>query len=58
MDRTRHPLRRRLLVVALAAVVALVVSRLRAPIGRHGDVLPSIGGDTWPPVPVKDVAAA
>ena len=23
-------------------------------VGRHAEVLPSIGGDTWPPVPVKD----
>jgi hypothetical protein len=35
-----------------------VVGRLRAPVGRHTEILPSIGGDTWPPVPVKDAGAA
>ena len=46
-----------LLILALAAVAA-VVGRLRAPVGRHTEILPSIGGDTWPPVPVKDAGAA
>jgi hypothetical protein len=38
--------------------VALVVARLRAPVGGHPEIVPTIGGDTWPPVPVKDAGAA
>jgi hypothetical protein len=40
------------------SVVALAVARLRAPAGGHTDRIPTIGGDTWPPVPTKDAGAA
>jgi hypothetical protein len=58
MSPTPFRVRRGLLLVLVLAVVALVVARLRDPVGRHTGVLPSIGGDTWPPVPVKDAGAA
>jgi hypothetical protein len=45
------------LLVALIVVVGTVVAQaLRS--GSHDGPLPSIGGDTWPPVPVKDVRPA
>ena len=56
--RTRR--RRVLLLVVLvlgAAAAALVARRHTAPSGRAG-FLPDIGGDTWPPVPVKDARPA
>jgi hypothetical protein len=41
------------LVVALVAVVASrLLSRGTAP-GSSGGTVPTIGGDTWPPVPLK-----
>jgi len=42
-----------LLLAALAAVL-VGVARRRDP----GELLPVIGGDTWPPVPVKDTRPA
>jgi hypothetical protein len=49
---------RRLVVVAVVgAVVGRVVGRLLDPEDRRGrpgsEALPSIGGDTWPPVPTN-----
>jgi hypothetical protein len=58
MRSTSSRVRRGLLLTLALVVVAAVVSRLRAPVGRHAEVLPPIGGDTWPPVPVKDDGAA
>jgi hypothetical protein len=58
MSSTSRRIRRGLFLALLLAAVAVVVSRLRAPVGRHAEVLPSIGGDTWPPVPVKDAGVA
>lgn len=46
----------RLLVVAAVAVGTVVIVRRRSHAGR--ELLPVIGGDTWPPVPVKDVRPA
>jgi hypothetical protein len=40
------------LVVTVAAVVARIFRRTEGSRGV-GEVLPSIGGDTWPPVPVN-----
>lgn len=52
---TSRRIRRGLILALLLTVATAVVSRLRAPVGGHAEVVPSIGGDTWPPVPVKDV---
>ena len=50
---------RRLLVLAVLSAAAVLVGRRFASGGGPGsDFLPSIGGDTWPPVPVKDVRPA
>ena len=57
MSHSSTRLRRILPVVVVAAVAVLVVRRRHAA-GRGGDLLPSIGGDTWPPVPVKDTRPA
>ena len=47
-------IRRGLLLALLATVVVGVTRR-----GRSGSgLLPVIGGDTWPPVPVKDARPA
>lgn len=47
---------RRILVLALLlAVGTWVTRRLTAPGGPADACIPPIGGDTWPPVPVKDV---
>ena len=54
MRSTPSRLRRGLLLALVLAAVVAVVGRLRAPVGRHAEFLPPIGGDTWPPVPVKD----
>ena len=52
MHRSSRWIRRGL---ALALLVAVVSVRR----GYHGDdLLPAIGGDTWPPVPVKDARPA
>jgi hypothetical protein len=40
------------LVVTVAAVVSRIFRRTEGS-GGVGEVLPSIGGDTWPPVPVN-----
>lgn len=45
---------RRLLVLALVAGVVSAVVRAFAPEDADGGLVPPIGGDTWPPVPVKD----
>ena len=58
MRSTTSRVRRGLLLAFALAVVVAVVGRLRAPVGRHAEVLPPIGGDTWPPVPVKGAGAA
>jgi hypothetical protein len=42
------------LFVALVAAVAVVVARALGPGGSGDGLVPTIGGDTWPPVPVKD----
>jgi len=50
--RRRHPwIYRALLLAATSLIVAFVT---RQKVSADGGLLPSIGGDTWPPVPVKD----
>jgi len=45
-------------MVLLALVGAVVARVLRTVRGGAGDgLVPPIGGDTWPPVPVKPVPA-
>ena len=46
---------RRGLIVALLAAGVLVIARALGPSGSDDGLVPAIGGDTWPPVPVKDV---
>jgi len=47
---------RRVLVFALLLAVATWVAKmLTSPGGPAEAFIPPIGGDTWPPVPVKDV---
>jgi hypothetical protein len=58
MRPTSSRVRRGLLLALVLAVAVVVVGRRRAPVGRTGGILPPIGGDTWPPVPVKDVGSA
>ena len=53
--RSTTPWIRRGLVLALLAALVVAVARALAPGHGDGGVLPAIGGDTWPPVPVKDV---
>jgi hypothetical protein len=45
---------RRGLLIALVAVAVVAVARALGPGGPSDRLLPTIGGDTWPPVPVKD----
>ena len=45
---------RRGLLIALLAAIGLAVARALGPDGPEGGLVPTIGGDTWPPVPVKD----
>jgi hypothetical protein len=58
MRSTSARIRRGLLLAIVASAIALVVARLRAPAGGRTDIVPTIGGDTWPPVPIKDAGAA
>jgi hypothetical protein len=54
MSRSPHRVRRVLsAVVVVAVVVGLVRRTSRGRVGTNS-VLPDIGGDTWPPVPVKE----
>ena len=46
---------RRGLILALLAAVATAVARALGPGPGDDGMLPAIGGDTWPPVPVKDL---
>lgn len=46
------------LLIALVALVAVVVARALGPGGSGEGLVPAIGGDTWPPVPVKDARPA
>ena len=46
---------RRGLILALLAAVATVVTRALGTGPGDDGMFPAIGGDTWPPVPVKDV---
>ena len=41
-------------VAVVAGIAARVVGRLTGPSSGAGQWVPPIGGDTWPPVPVKD----
>jgi hypothetical protein len=50
-----HRVRR---VVLVAVAVVAVVAVVRRPGRPGGTVVPAIGGDTWPPVPVKDTRTA
>jgi hypothetical protein len=45
---------RRGLVLVLMATVVAVVTRAFGSGGSGTGTVPTIGGDTWPPVPVKD----
>ena len=47
---------RTVLMALVGAVVARVLRALRGG-ATGGGVVPAIGGDTWPPVPVKPVPA-
>ena len=49
---------RRGLIVVLLAVGAVVIARALGVSGSDDGLVPAIGGDTWPPVPVKDVGPA
>ena len=40
------------MLLAVVAIAAAVLARSGR--GTGSAVLPTIGGDTWPPVPVKD----
>jgi len=51
MRSTHAWIRRGLLVTLLAAGVLVVVRALGDP--ASDGLVPAIGGDTWPPVPVK-----
>jgi hypothetical protein len=51
MTRTVLKWTRRLVLLAIAATV--VVRVLESTKGGGGEPFPSIGGDTWPPVPVN-----
>ncbi|MGA2837634.1 MAG: hypothetical protein ABSF84_13650 [Acidimicrobiales bacterium] len=53
MRPTSSRVRRGLLFVLVLAAVGSVVVRLRGEVSHRTGVLPTIGGDTWPPVPVK-----
>jgi len=52
MHRSSTWVRRGLLLALLAALVVGAAARRRT--GTGAGVLPVIGGDTWPPVPIKD----
>jgi len=54
MTSTHRGIRRFLIVAAAALVVASVVQRRMGRGGGGDGLLPVIGGDTWPPVPVKE----
>jgi len=58
MSSSSSRIRRRVLLALLVAATVVVVSRLRSPAVGRSPRLPSIGGDTWPPVPVKDAGGA
>ena len=58
MRSTSSRIRRGLPVTLVLVAVAAAVLRRSAPAGRHAELLPPVGGDTWPPVPVKDVGTA
>jgi len=47
--------KRWMLRVVLLALVGAVTARVLHTVrgGGSGDLIPAIGGDTWPPVPVK-----
>ena len=49
---------RRGFVLALLAAFATAVVRALGPGPGRDAIVPAIGGDTWPPVPVKDVRSA
>ncbi len=51
--RSTPPWIRRVLLVTLLAVGVLVVVRALGDPASDGGFVPAIGGDTWPPVPVK-----
>jgi hypothetical protein len=44
---------RALVLAAAVGGLLRLVGRLTGPGGAAGPAFPSIGGDTWPPVPVK-----
>jgi hypothetical protein len=53
--RTMSPwIRRGIVLAAVIALLTLVFRQGRGS-GPHNQLLPAIGGDTWPPVPVKGV---
>jgi hypothetical protein len=53
MPSSANWIRRGLVLVLLAAFATAVARALEPGTGDDG-MLPAIGGDTWPPVPVKD----
>lgn len=57
MSQTPPRIRRGLLVALALTAVVLLVARLRTPAGGRDALIPAIGGDTWPPVPVKNAGS-
>ncbi len=53
-----HRVRRLLVLVLVVVVGAAAWRRTVSPAVGRPALLPAIGGDTWPPVPVKDAGAA
>ncbi|HEY4928838.1 MAG TPA: hypothetical protein VIH95_06775 [Acidimicrobiales bacterium] len=58
MQRSSHRLRRIAVLASAAAGIALVVRRTSRNASSGTAIVPVIGGDTWPPVPVKDTRPA
>jgi len=52
---TSSPWIRRGIVLAVVVALVAVVARRSRGGGTGGGLFPPIGGDTWPPVPVKDL---
>jgi len=58
MSHTSHRVRRLVVVVAVLATASAVARRRVRGTPRGAGIVPVIGGDTWPPVPVKEARTA